>query len=433
MSRLRTAISFVLLLGLVTLVVRQALRDMAAAGKVDLVERVPPDGRFFPRAAPEEAGINREALENLLTQAEAQRTDALIVLRNGQLIAERYFGKRGTIELHSVTKSIVSLAIGILIDEGKIASLDSRLSTWFPEWDKDERKAKVNLRHVLTHTSGLEHHPAAGVLASKPDQLAYARRIAIVTEPGATFSYNNEACQLLSGVIESAAGMPADRFVSARIFEPMGITRWSWQLDAAGNVLTYTGLRMTARDLARIGQMIVDGGVWNGQRIVSQRYLDKALGRATPANDDIGLLFWLHHTGHFYELTEENLATLEKAGLPAPLLAKLRPVLGKRLVLPSHFFMEAGAVLTSDERAQLAALFDPHHGKLTPDKAVAVRYGRQVGARADGWLGQKMLVYHEDKMVVVRLRRQTAAGDMTENREYGFLDLRAWVDKLIRR
>jgi len=219
---------------------------------------------YFPRGDAAALGLDVPAIDALIDEAAATHSDALLLLKDGRVVVERYFGHRPRpTALMSVTKGLVSLAVGALLDEGKIASVDSPVSTWFPEWGEG-LKAKVTLRHVLTHTSGLEH-PGPATLYKQADRLAYARQLPVIEEPGKHVSYNNEAVELLSGIVRLAAGKPLDAYMREKIFEPMGIVEASWDKDSAGNVQTFADLKMFPRDLAKIGQMMLDGGQWNGK------------------------------------------------------------------------------------------------------------------------------------------------------------------------
>jgi CubicO group peptidase (beta-lactamase class C family) len=185
------------------------------------VEAAEPQARFekglrfdrdLPRGDAEQMGFDGRALDRLLRAARDARTDALLIVKDGRIVCERYFrGRRGRLHLMSVTKFLTAMAIALLIDEGRIASLDAPLSTWFEEW-KEGRKAGVTLRHVMAHTSGLRHgrdrrgRPSAAELNRQTDKVAYARRLPLEDEPGTKFAYNNEAIALLSGVITKAAG-----------------------------------------------------------------------------------------------------------------------------------------------------------------------------------------------------------------------------------
>ncbi len=211
---------------------------------------------FFPKGDPKFGG---EAMDQLIHKASTCDTDALLVLKDGKVVCERTFGRRqAPCYLMSVTKLFAAIAVAMLHAEGKIPSLDAPLSTWFPEWAEGD-KAKVTLRHVLTHTSGIEHAPRADVLNEQKDRLAYVRQARLAKPPGAEWSYNNDAIMLLSGVIEQAAGKQADDYLKEKLFDPLGLKDWTWQRDDAGNAITYAQLRMTARDLARVGQWILGG------------------------------------------------------------------------------------------------------------------------------------------------------------------------------
>jgi CubicO group peptidase (beta-lactamase class C family) len=185
----------------------------------------------------------------------------------------------------SITKSVAVLAVPFLIEEGKIASLDAPLSTWFPEW-KEGLKAKVTLRHVLTHTSGLENDPKAHTLNAAKDGVRFARESPVTVEPGTVFSYNNRAVALLAGIVKEASGEPIDQYLEKRLFAPLGI-RAQWHKDPAGNVRTYADLRMGARDLAKIGQLMLDGG-----KPLPEGWAAK-LTEPSALEKSCGLLWWI--------------------------------------------------------------------------------------------------------------------------------------------
>lgn len=211
---------------------------------------------FFPKG---EAKFGGPMLDLLLGEASKRDTDAVLILEDGKVVCERYFGRQpDPCYLMSVTKVFAAIAVAMLLDEGRIPSLDAPLSTWFPEWAEGD-KARVTLRHVLTHTSGIEHAPRADALNQQKDRLAYVRQARLAKPPGTEWAYNNDAIMLLSGVIAQAAGRQADEYLKERLFVPLGIKDWTWHRDEAKNAITYAQLRMTARDLARVGQWILGG------------------------------------------------------------------------------------------------------------------------------------------------------------------------------
>ena len=146
----------------------------------------------------------------------------------------------------SVTKFVTALGAAFLLEEGRIAALDAPLSIWFPEWN-DGLKAKVTLRHLLTHTSGIEHRPSAQTLNRERDKVTFVRKSRVVVEPGTQLSYSNEGVALLSGVLGQAAGEPVDAYLNKRLFRPLRIRDWAWDRDGAGNTITYAQLALTAR------------------------------------------------------------------------------------------------------------------------------------------------------------------------------------------
>lgn len=307
----------------------------------------------LPRARPEEVGLDPLALQALVLEAEQQGTDALLLLRGGRVAVERYFrGTRGPVELMSVTKSIAALGLGFLVADG-VLSLEMPLSSWFPEWRGDAR-AHVTLRHVLTHTTGLEHEASAASICRQGDQVAYARRLDLVETPGTRFDYSNEAVELLAGVVHLAAGRHLDTLLHERLFAPLDVGEWSWIKDRAGNVQVFSGLSMTARGLARIGMLLLGGGAWRGERILTADWVRQCTSSGGPATPYYGLLWFL------------------RTGAP---------------------------------------------------------FGRAFYAH--GWLGQRLLVYPEWDLAVVRLRAATEGGGDVENRRVAFGGLTDAVERAV--
>lgn len=251
---------------------------------------------FFPRAEPEAVGVERAALAALVAEAQNTHSNALLVIKDGRVIAERYFGHpiKQPLRINSVTKSIVSLAIGQLIEDGKIPSLNTPVSRWFPEWSGGQ-KAKITLRHILTHTSGLFHEESAAKLYQQPDVVGYARGLPVVDEPGKSFSYSNEAAALIPGIVLAASGKLLDIYLRDRLFKPLGIADYNWDRDVAGNVMAYGGLWLFPRDLARIGQLMLDSGRWNGKQLVPAAWVRACTSPARADLPDYGLYWWLYH------------------------------------------------------------------------------------------------------------------------------------------
>jgi CubicO group peptidase (beta-lactamase class C family) len=368
----------------------------------------------WPRATPEDAGLNGDALAKLVEDAERTGSDALLLIRDDRVVVARSFGHpQEPLELMSVTKGFVGLAIGFLLEEGKIPSLDAPMSTWFPEWrsdKKDGRKSRVTLRHVLTHTSGLAHKPAAGELTKQRDRVAYVRALPIETEPGAVFSYNNEAIQLLSVVVASAAHEPIDSYLKKKLFDPLGIERFTWDRDASGNRATAWGLSLSAVDLAKVGLMLRADGVYQGKQVVPASWV---VQMQTPAKNASwhGLLTWLLYDGPWQVQTPELRAKLATEGFTA--VSKLAPLDGKKFSSRAGYWMEAGALLAPPEREALGALV---RDDLLP---IETAPGALVGWNFNGWLGQYLVVYPRAGVVAVRQRREPTDVTDEDNAKIG--------------
>lgn len=257
--------------------------------------------------SPAEAGLDAATLEGAWTYASApeRHTQGVVVTRGGNLVAEWYApgeGPRSWSASWSVAKSFTSALVGIAIDEGLIAGVDESMATWFPEW-AGTAKAKITLRDVLHMESGLkwnEDYDAANVGASdiiqmgiSRDQLAYAASRPVEVEPGTRFNYSSGDTMLLSWVIESATGMPADEYAQTKLFDPIGIDQVEWWRDGEGHTLTYCCLDTTSRNYARMGLLYLRGGNWNGRQVVPAQWVKDSLTPTENSDGIYGYQWWI--------------------------------------------------------------------------------------------------------------------------------------------
>lgn len=211
-----------------------------------------------------------------------QDTVALVVLRRGELVYERYFNgydRERAVESFSVAKSVVSAMLGIAISEGRIAGVDEPVTRWLPELAaRDARFAQIRLRHLLSMRSGIRFNESYGNPFSEaayfylgPDLKAQVARLEIAGPPDQAYHYSSGDTQLLSMVVERAMGAPFAALVQQRLWQPMGAGfDASWSLDsAAGGVARgFCCLNARALDYARFGQLFLDGGAVGGRQVV---------------------------------------------------------------------------------------------------------------------------------------------------------------------
>lgn len=233
------------------------------------------------------------ALEEHKELCEATRADACLVVRKGRIVQEWYGdGYQTPAPAMSSTKSITSLLVGMLVDEGKIKSIDEPVCSFIPEWCVGI-KGKVTIRHLLTMTSGLPSMQMGGVgtVAAKN---RFVISLAPTKEPGTVWAYSNEGAQLLSPILDRAAGEPIQDYARRRLFAPLGMKDTRLRLDQAGNAWTYADMETTPRDLARIGLLMLQKGMWNNERIVSEAWIDGATRLSQDLNERYGILWWLY-------------------------------------------------------------------------------------------------------------------------------------------
>lgn len=247
---------------------------------------------FWRTADPAAAGVDPSALEEHRRLCERTGADACLVVRGGRLVQEFYSGRYSEpMYAMSSTKSVTGLLVGMLLDDGRIKSLDEPVCSYVAEWCGG-RKGKVTLRHLLSMTSGLPRMWGEGI-ASTNDKNRFVAALAPAAEPGAAWAYSNEGVQLLSPVLDKAAGEPIQDYARRRLFEPLGMTGTRLHLDERGHAWTYADMETSARDMARLGLLMLNRGVWRGRRIVSASWVEQSTRRSQQF-ERYGLLWWLY-------------------------------------------------------------------------------------------------------------------------------------------
>lgn len=233
-------------------------------------------GSDWPVASADSVGMSASTLDAVLDQgADMAALRAVVVVRRGKLIAERYFARAHAsllLPVFSVTKSVASLLVGQAIAQGKIIDLDQTVASLLPAGlvNPTAAAAQVSLRQILTGTTGLAYdwRAQSRALASAADPTGYVMGLPKSTQAAGAWSYNDAAVSLLTPILEHAHGKPVAEVAKRDLFDPLGIERFDAQKDRAGHVMSYAGLQLRPRDAAKIGWMVADGGRWNGRQIV---------------------------------------------------------------------------------------------------------------------------------------------------------------------
>jgi CubicO group peptidase (beta-lactamase class C family) len=233
-----------------------------------------------------------------------RRTRAVVVLRHGKIVAERYvpgFSRDTPLLGWSMTKGVINALVGIMVREKRL-SLNGLLPV--PEWrEPNDPRRKITLDHLLHMTSGLRFNEDYGnplgdvtyMLLGVPDMAAYASRNSLAVEPGAKWSYSSGTTNILSRIIRQVVG-DANYIDLPRsaLFQRIGMNSAIIEQDASGTFVGSSFMYATARDWAKFGQLYLQDGVWGGQRVLPEGWVEFTTTPAPQAPDkEYGAHFWL--------------------------------------------------------------------------------------------------------------------------------------------
>jgi len=230
-----------------------------------------------------------DALMRSLLRGDIPDIHSIVIVKNGKLVLEEYFFGYARNHLHrllSVSKSITSILIGIAIEQNKILGTDAKMIEFFPycpDVTRNERVQKIRLHHVLTMTAGLEWNAwtypegdmrdSTYAMSQSDDWIRFVLQREVVDPPGKRYVYNNGLTMLLGEILRNSTGLYADQFAEKFLFDPLGISDFSWYKHPDGVINTAWGLRLRPRDMAKIGYMMLKGGRWKGKQIVSPTWV----------------------------------------------------------------------------------------------------------------------------------------------------------------
>ena len=215
-------------------------------------------------------------VERIIRQ-EFGRLESFLIIKDQKLVLEEYFYGYDRTQLHhihSCTKSIISLLLGISLERHKKLNVDEPVFNFFPQYDTliTPEKEKITLKHVLTMTSGFPEDDEFE--KDDPDDLVKQMLSQpLESTPGEKFKYNNNSTNLLGSIINTLEKKQADEFAKEVLFNKLGISEFYWQRE--NDVLScHSDLHMYPRDMAKIGLLVLNNGSWNGEQIIPKEWID---------------------------------------------------------------------------------------------------------------------------------------------------------------
>ncbi|MFY0652096.1 MAG: serine hydrolase [Cyclobacteriaceae bacterium] len=261
--------------------------------------------------------INNVTLDDVSNYAEDHNSSALLVLHRGKLQLEQYWhGKthESTTNSMSMAKAIVNTLIGIAIDEGTIKSEQEAAATYITEWANDDRNT-IRIEDLMLMQSGLRNDNNTGDFFSdlvtmyfSDDVESTAVEIPIEIKPGTKYDYNNANTQILGILLERATGEELEEYASSRLWLPLGAADAGWWLDREGGMpKTFCCYFAQAEDWLLFGRLILQNGVWKGQRIIPEEWMEKMI---TPSPNK-------NTYGYHVAIYEADSSDGLKEGIPA--------------------------------------------------------------------------------------------------------------------
>jgi CubicO group peptidase (beta-lactamase class C family) len=211
------------------------------------------------------------AMTDGIVSGKLANVDAIVVVRHGVLVYEKYFSYPSASRFeattrhlgNSMTKSVVSLLIGIGVDRGWIKDLDDQVASYFPDNPDLQMSPTITLRHLLTMSAALG--------SSGP--------------PGVSFEYNDDETELLGAILQKTSGKPVDVLARETIFSPLGINDVEWETSpSSGVAMSSRGLNLRPRDWAKIGQLVLNRGAWEGKQIVPADWIAQSTTEQIKTN-----------------------------------------------------------------------------------------------------------------------------------------------------
>lgn len=233
------------------------------------------------RSTPEEEGVSSEGILQFLNAAEKEKgmhLHSFMLLRHGKIIADGHwypYDCTNKHTLYSVTKAFTATAIGLAVNEGAF-SLDDKVISFFPEHLPDTispNLAGMTIRHLLMMSPGYNSDPD---ILRTGDWIKAALAAPVAQKPGSNLFYHNTGPFLLSAIIQKVTGQKLEDYLTPRLFTPLGITDFDWEMNPQRINVGGWGLRLSVESMAKLGQLYLQKGKWNGKQILPESWVEEA-------------------------------------------------------------------------------------------------------------------------------------------------------------
>lgn len=252
--------------------------------------------------------IDSSVIESVHQTLDQYPINAEVIVRNGVIVDEYYkdgYNQNSIFTLQSTSKSVTSAIFGIAMEQGYIESVDTPISTYFPQIlnDGSEYKSQITVRNLLTHTTGLDSSDTTNWndWRVSSNWVDYVLNRPAVARPGTTFNYFTGNTHLLSAIIQQVTGKTTYEFGKENLFDKLDMDSVECSTDPQGISDGGNGFAMNAYDMAKIGQLYLNNGVWEGEQIISEQWIKDSTTvqfERSSGSADYGYQWWVRTFGN---------------------------------------------------------------------------------------------------------------------------------------
>lgn len=245
-----------------------------------------------------EANINNEILYDVLTRIKKKNhglVDAFILVKDGKLLVEEYFNDYNRNKIHFIssnTKTVSALVMAIALERGDVESITEPVIKYFPEYPelKNEKINLITIEHLLKMQAGFD--PGNYFFQPGKDFFRLTLDRPIINEPGTVCLYDNAVPNLYAKIIYEATGKHIDKYAEDVLFNPLGVSNYDWEMDKYNGYPVCQGtLQIPPIEMAKIGNLILTGGKWDGKQIISEKWINNMIKKHSVIDEKAGVFY----------------------------------------------------------------------------------------------------------------------------------------------